>query len=352
MVLDLPIIDLGAYDTQGEPIAVAHEACRSLHEYGAVLVRDPRVALEDGSTFIDMMEAYFEGSDGVTDARPELSYQVGVTPEHIEKPRDHSALVKELPAANSPASAFPPKPDPKWRFFWRVGPRPAKTKYPDLNAAPVIPKGFPQWSKVMDNWGEKMLGCVHDLSKILAVGFGMEPHSFTSRTHGGPHLLAPTGSNFSKFGDLGTVLAGFHYDLNFLTIHGKSRYPGLHIWLRDGSKHAVHVPDGCLLVQAGIQMEYLTNGHVKAGFHEVVVTEDTLSAIEAAKQAGRSLWRVSSTCFVHISSDTVLKPLGQFEAAGQQGSTAHDGKYLHVEAGQQVLDELRAISLSCDRAAS
>jgi hypothetical protein len=53
----------------------------------------------------------------------------------------------------------------------------------------------------------------------------------------GPHLLAPTGSDLhtEQYGKLGTVLAGYHYDLNFLTIHGKSRFPGLNIWLRDGT---------------------------------------------------------------------------------------------------------------------
>jgi hypothetical protein len=53
----------------------------------------------------------------------------------------------------------------------------------------------------------------------------------------GPHLLAPTGSDLHvhKYGKKGTVLAGYHYDLNFLTIHGKSRFPGLNIWLRDGT---------------------------------------------------------------------------------------------------------------------
>lgn len=32
------------------------------------------------------------------------------------------------------------------------------------------------------------------------------------------------------------------------------------------------VPDGCLLVQAGKQLERLTGGHVLAGFHEVRLT--------------------------------------------------------------------------------
>lgn len=31
------------------------------------------------------------------------------------------------------------------------------------------------------------------------------------------------------------------------------------------------MPDGCLLVQAGKQLEVLTGGHVIAGFHEVLV---------------------------------------------------------------------------------
>lgn len=31
-------------------------------------------------------------------------------------------------------------PDAKERFFWRVGPRPKETQFPELNAAPVIPQ--------------------------------------------------------------------------------------------------------------------------------------------------------------------------------------------------------------------
>ena len=51
---------------------------------------------------------------------------------------------------------------------------------------------------------------------------------------------------------------------NLLTLHGKSRYPGLFVWLRDGTKMLVKIPDGCLLVQAGMQIERLTGGAVEA----------------------------------------------------------------------------------------
>jgi len=66
--------------------------------------------------------------------------------------------------------------------------------------------------------------------------------------------LAPTGSDLQKYGQEGTVFAGYHYDLNFLTIHGRSRFPGLNIWLRNGQKVEVKVPIGCLLIQTGKQV--------------------------------------------------------------------------------------------------
>ena len=39
----------------------------------------------------------------------------------------------------------------------------------------------------------------------------------------GPHLLAPTGSDLAKYTEVNTIFAGWHTDLNFLTIHGASR---------------------------------------------------------------------------------------------------------------------------------
>lgn len=30
--------------------------------------------------------------------------------------------------------------DVKWRYFWRVGPRPQQTEYAELNAEPVVPQ--------------------------------------------------------------------------------------------------------------------------------------------------------------------------------------------------------------------
>lgn len=89
-------------------------------------------------------------------------------------------------------------------------------------------------------------------------------------------------------------------------------------------------------------MEYLTGGDVVAGFHEVIVSEDTLKVIEARKAAGKSLWRVSSTLFSHTASDETLAPLGHFATPEALA------KYPPILAGDQVLAELRHIELGSD----
>jgi isopenicillin N synthase-like dioxygenase len=89
---------------------------------------------------------------------------------------------------------------------------------------------------------------------------------------GVPCKLGPSGSDLVRY-KVGTIFAGFHYDLNFLTIHGKSRYPGLYCWLRTGEKIKVSVPENHLLLQAGKQFEYLTGGYITSGYHEVVFTK-------------------------------------------------------------------------------
>jgi isopenicillin N synthase-like dioxygenase len=184
-----------------------------------------------------------------------------------------------------------------------------------------------------------MLAAVSAVAELAAEGFGLPRAAFTDLMAFGPHLLAPTGADLEKHGQLGKVIAGFHSDLNFLTIHGKSRYPGLFVWLRDGTRIPVRIPDGCLILQAGKQMEWLTGGHVRAGMHEVVVTDATMPAIAAARSAGRPLWRVSSTVFGHIASDQVLTPLGAFATAAAQAI------YPTITAGDFVQKELESIRL-------
>lgn len=341
--LALPVVELRAFfekeEKSEEYMAECKKVAQAFHNYGLCVVRDPRVDEKDNNVFIDMVERYFEGSDGVRDARPEVGHQVGVTPEFTEKPIEKCTMIGAYGPDDKPLTICPPELDPKWRFFWRIGPQPKKTKFPGLNAEAVVPPEIPEWRMVMDMWGGKMLGALFVVADMTARGFNMKADAFTSRMEFGPHLLAPTGSDFKKFKKEGTVLAGFHTDLNFMTIHGKSRFPGLSVWSRKGKKLSVKIPDGCLLIQAGNQLEYLTGGHVMAGYHEVVINKATTDVIKAKEENGESLWRVSSTLFGHIQSDQMLEPLAPFDTAAAKKA------YPRVYTGQQVSDTLKLISL-------
>jgi isopenicillin N synthase-like dioxygenase len=161
--------------------------------------------------------------------------------------------------------------------------------------------------------------------------------------------LAPTASDLNKYGEKDTILAGFHTDLNFLTIHGRSRYPGLNIWARNtGNRIPVKIPPGnYLLVQAGKQIEHITGGLIKAGYHEVVVNDKTVETIERRKKEfpDRPLVRISSTMFWHLNSDFDLAPIPELQEKAQKlkadqfnlgRDEGKDAEYPPMKVGHQV----------------
>ena len=318
--LNLPVIDAAALLSKSPKMA---EECRKavdcMHKTGVMILRDPRVNESENEQFLDMMESYYEQAsakyykDGsLKDARPDAGYNVGVLPELKERARLHSATIESKFSKSKPVTPQPPPKDKKWRFMWRVGSK-AEMEGNKILAENVIPEGIPGFSHRMDSFGSILQESCYTASEMIAVGLGVPQNTFRGKMEGGTQLLGPTGSDLQKYNNVGEVLAGFHYDLSFLTIHGKSRFPGLFIWLRTGEKVPVKVPKGCFLLQAAKQMEILTAGHIFAGFHEVIVTPETLEAVAKAKAEGRSLWRVSSTMFSSIRYDEMLKPLDIFK---------------------------------------
>ncbi|KAI1390488.1 Clavaminate synthase-like protein [Hypoxylon trugodes] len=377
--MDLPVIDLDVYRSNPASSPAVQEECaraaRALITYGALVLHDSRVSESDNEAFLDLLEDYFAQPDDVLrhDERPELGYQVGVTLENTEKPKcavDEPCLrvIERLAPAERPLDVAGHQPDPKCRFFWRMGePAPYATQFPGLNAENVIPEVLEireRWTPIMETWGKSMKSAVSGLAEMAAVGMGLPAETFTDAGRYGPHLLAPTASDLQKYGKKDTILAGFHTDLNFLTIHGRSRYPGLHIWARNtGRRIAVSIPrpsptssGSYLLVQAGKQLEHLTGGLVKAGYHEVVVNSATLNTVANRQREypDRPLVRISSTFFWHLSSDYDLAPVpalveqaravraANFDLGRDEGDEV---EYEPMKVGQQVQNELKHIAL-------
>lgn len=352
-VLDLPIIDVNKYLNRVEGW---EKECKivsdCLYETGVLCIKDPRVNEKDNQIFISQMEEYFykvskDYYKGIisSDFHPEAAYQYGPTPEFKEKAKSHCDRFKNYPNENKPITECPPVYDSKWRFFWFIGERKKEFDEGMLMYENLIPEGFPNWKTVMDNWGNHMLKGTEVVSEMVAHGLGLPENIFTEKMKYAGHLLAPTGSDLSKF-KTNDIFAGVHYDLNYLTIHGKSNYGGLYIWLRNGNKSKVKIPDGCLLLQCGRQMEYLTGGTLMAGFHEVIYTDEVKAIVdeklkenEKLKFDKNKLWRVSSTLFSQIRQNVVLEPIGKYK------TNETIKKYPPILTRDQVAEELKAIKL-------
>ena len=67
-------------------------------------------------------------------------------------------------------------------------------------------------------------------------------------------------------------------------------------------------------MQAGIQLEWMTGGYIKAGFHEVVHNEKAEERKQQQLKAGKCTWRVASTLFTHLQGDQNVGPLAPFRS--------------------------------------
>lgn len=183
---------------------LAEKMARCLRDTGCLVVRDTRVKSEDNETFLNLMEKYFEQPDDVkmADARPECHYQVwqsagpilhtgsqqgwsnwawlsqvGVTPEGVEMPRcamdpQCVASVNQQPPEHR--ATLPTGPDPKWRYFWRIGDRPAATEFAELNAEPVVPAGKARLTEMpfVVQWQVPRISrCFHSRERFHMQGF-------------------------------------------------------------------------------------------------------------------------------------------------------------------------------------
>lgn len=336
----LPVFDVSAPESLSP--SDVNALVKFVEQTGIVVVRDDDIDMQDNDIFLDMMEKYYAQSnaDKMKDARPELSHQVGVTPAFTETSvcaKDPTCIQRTqcLPEENRPV--LHTEADPKWRYMWKIGETETNTEFSDLNPKNVVPEKFrDEWTTTMDQWGNKLMKVVYKVTRVFEKGLHLKESSLTRLLDKGGHILAPTGSDIGTYNKINTVYAGYHNDISFLTIHGKSRFPGLFIWLRDGTKMEVRIPNDCLLLQVGKQLEYLTGGRFEAGFHEVICTQHTLDALHKHTEQGRPPWRVSSTLFAHVNSERFLEPMLDTDCAQ---------KYPQVLAGAWLRRELQKIEL-------
>lgn len=83
-IADVPVIDVKVFLENSDPAKV-EEQCKlvaqSLHQFGVLIWRDPRVNEQDNEDYLDMMEKYFQresrklySGEKLKDCKPEHNF--------------------------------------------------------------------------------------------------------------------------------------------------------------------------------------------------------------------------------------------------------------------------------------
>ena len=123
-------------------------------------------------------------------------------------------------------ATVPPGADPKWRFFWRLGPRPEQTHFAELNAEPVIPAGkLSRWQLLPTR-----------LRHVYCVGMPLKPPALP---------LQPTGLH-AVLSAACTPEACWCGDVSKVIVCSVPGVEGSHGWLgREDAGNRQHSGRGC-----------------------------------------------------------------------------------------------------------
>lgn len=336
---ELPVVDLDLFRAGRMTTQEMVRVTEAFAELGVICLRDLQVTPYIQERFRQTMVGIHGASPAELAALDgsDTGYQFGMTPPNTEYPLDHSEWVTTLPPEHRPLTV-PGEADPKSRCMWPTGERPRRSLWPKINVNAKVPERFHHIAGPLNTWGQCMLAAASDILQIIAIGLGLDQKCLSQMLKGGPHILGPTGSDFTN-AVLAQVLAGLHYDFNVLTVHGQTDIRALICWTRDGRPFLVEVPDGCLLAQAGKSLEWMTGGFFHAGKHEVDVTPESLADREAIIARGERPIRVGSPLFVHLATRHPMRPI-----AGDTSKRAR-AEYPWLLGGHYETIELAQINL-------
>lgn len=100
--LDITIVDTSSAINGKFTAEQCRQVVEGFYKHGVIAIRDPRVDEKKNQEFLGIMAKYFQQQSEVyykggqlEDARPESGYQVGITPELIERARRHDDTISK-----------------------------------------------------------------------------------------------------------------------------------------------------------------------------------------------------------------------------------------------------------------
>ncbi|OGH60774.1 MAG: hypothetical protein A2848_03365 [Candidatus Magasanikbacteria bacterium RIFCSPHIGHO2_01_FULL_50_8] len=345
----LPVRSTRTFDGVLDPIDIHVPTApfmlvQDLLDFGAVCVRTRTFGEEHNQRGLRAAQRYFcrPYEQRMRDVPPpELAFQVGLTPRGQEKTRQRYEHFDHLPREHRPTE---PRRNGAMseRLMFPVGSRPAQldSRFLPLNSIHANPAGVTPFADDLRACGESLIEVGLEVVRLLEIGLMLPEGRLQQLSHAGPHLLAPNATHLDEGVDIGDVANEVHYDLNMITLFGKSNAPGLYVWIDQKYRCSLSIPDGCVLVQAGKQLTWMTGGYINYGLHEVVATQQMFDVLTHKTPVGMPRVRTSLPLFFHVNSMQLLEPLDHLVNMPQAN------EYPRMLAGDYLFDELRAINLA------
>jgi len=205
---------------------------------------------------------------------------------------------------------------------------PLRRRFPLLYPEQVLPEPLvPGITATLGRFHRAIADLQRRFLRVIATGLGVHPEFFdavvaeaptlTRAVHYPPMAQAPVA---------GHLWAAAHGDINLITALPRATAPGLQVRVGDRWVDAV-APDGQVILNSGLMLEWLSNGRIPTGWHRVVAPADW------------SAGRLSVVQFCHPRPSTVLNPLASCIDAD------HPQRHAAVIAADALEDVLYRINL-------
>ncbi|MEX1063798.1 MAG: 2-oxoglutarate and iron-dependent oxygenase domain-containing protein [Candidatus Paceibacterota bacterium] len=296
MLTEIPVVDPNlARRSSRDMTEFVETVGKAFHDVGFLFVRAPDIAEKLPPVYSQMRKVFnlpveIKGKY----AHPEFGHQRGWTP-----PRTEIAI-----ACRHAGPRGSELPDEKENWF--VGPQFEKDhplvrnfplSYPPIgNVWPTAEA--PDFRPAMWNLYNMLMIYGRDILDAVGQHLGKPDNFFREIISNAPSPMRAIHYPPVSMDQIGKIAwACKHTDINLITVLPASTKPGLWIRRRDKVWIPGTAPEGCVIVQVGDVLQYLTGGELLSAWHEV-----------RPPKSPTTEGRFSAALFIHARPDVMLEP--------------------------------------------
>ncbi len=175
---------------------------------------------------------------------------------------------------------------------------PLRRRFPLLYPEPVLPEPLvPGITAVLGRFHRAIAELQRRVLRVIATGLGAHVDIFDAVVAEAPTLTrAVRYPPMEQAPAAGHLWAAAHGDINLITALPRATAPGLQVRVGEQWLDAL-APEGQVILNSGLMLEWLSNGRIPTGWHRVVAPP------------GWGAERLSVVQFCHPRPSTVLAPL-------------------------------------------